>query len=226
MVDFMGHGNDIILSVNRFDTSGSIISVTGEKKVRRKGPEIVKGYIEILDKMTDLYPDECFPDTLKGTGWEIVHLKGHQNFFLDSSKYFFKGLSIDESIKEMERYVYRKAKYGDSIVIRSESSDSSGSYPIFSSKRLKVFEADNNRNEQSSCKIEFELPDIGSPFNKGKKIIEANSISEALDSSSDGEIEEYLSLFEYFRKFGLRTTLNDLKEYVSKECTIGVIYRL
>ena len=223
----MGHGNDIIMSVKRSDTSGSIMSVTGEQKVRRKGPEIVKGYIEILDKMTDLYPDECFPDTLKGTDWEIVHLKGYQNFFLDSSLYSFEGLSVEESIEEMKRYIYRKAKQGDSIIIRSESSNFPVcSYPIFSSKRLTVFKAVNNGSKQGSCKIEFDLPDIGSPFNQNKKISKSKNIYEAFDSLNDDEIEEYLSLFGYFRRFGLRNTLIDLYEYIFNVCTIEVKYYL
>ena len=161
MVDFMGSGNDIILSVNKSDTLGSIISVTGEKKVTRKGSEIVQGYIDIFNKMADLYPDECFPDTLKGTDWKIVLLRGEINFFIPSSEYSFGGLSVDESITEMKRYVNRKAKGGDAIYFNSENSNFPAyRSPIYSYKRLIVFKGDDNGNKKGSSKIEFILPDL------------------------------------------------------------------
>ena len=180
-------------------------------KVKRNGPDIIRGYIRLLNEIEQEIGG--FSDDLEATDWSIVHQRGFNNFFIEGSKYHFKGLTIDDAREEMDRYINRKAKSGDSISLKGDEDYSNFPASPHSLKRLIVFESENTEPDQGKDvpveKIEFILPDIRSPLN----CTDLNNPT------------ENMSVFGYLIKYGFKDTVRGLKDHYAKRCEIGVNYQ-
>ena len=180
-----------------------------EKRVRRKGADIIEGYISLLEEIEKEIGN--FSADLKGTDWHIIHQKGIQNFFLEGSSYSFKGLTIEEAKKEMERYVKRKFKSGDSISIRA-TKECIQLELTENFRKLRVFESERKAYRGiykiPAEFIDFLLPETDTPFNFP-------------DMKGDKNVR---SILNYAEHFGLKDILICVIDYLTKKCNIGVRY--